>query len=264
MTAALRVRTEGAVRVLVNSNPAARNAITPALYDELPAALDEAVRDRAIGAIVLVGEGDFFCAGGDLRQLATRRELAPGERRLKIERLHDLVRAIRACPKPIIAAVEGGASGAGMSLALACDMLVAAKGAFFSMAYVNVGLSPDGGATAFLSQFVSRQMMTEWCLLGERVPAERLHALGAVNRLSEPGQALNEALLLAGRIAHGPANANARIKALCENAGAATLGQQLDLEAALMVQSQGDDEAQEGIAAFFEKRAPDFAACRER
>lgn len=260
--AELLVRTEGAVRILVNSNPAARNAITPALYDALPAALHDAAQDPAIGAIVLAGDGDFFCAGGDLRQLATRRELSPEGRRAKIERLHDLVRAIRACPKPVIAAVEGGAAGAGMSLALACDMLVAARGAFFATAYVKVGLSPDGGATAFLSRFLSRQLLTEMCLLGERLPAERLHALGAVNRLTEPGQALTEALVLAARVAGGPANANARIKRLCENAGAASLEQQLDLEAELMVQSQGDDEAQEGIKAFFDKRAPDFTALR--
>jgi enoyl-CoA hydratase/carnithine racemase len=258
----LLTRTEGAVRILVNSNPAARNAITPALYDALPAALLEAAQDPAIGAIVLTGEGDFFCAGGDLRQLATRRELAPEERRLKVERLHDQVRALRACPKPVIAAVEGGAAGAGLSLALACDMLVSSRDAFFSMAYVKVGLNPDGGATAFLSRFLSRQLLTEFCLLGERLPAGRLHALGAVNRLTEPGQALAEALALAARVANGPANANARIKQLCENAGAATLDEQLDLEAALMVQAQGDDEAQEGIKAFFDKRAPDFVALR--
>lgn len=262
MSGAVLIRTEGAVRVLVNSNPAARNAICPELYDALPAALADAAADPAIGAVVLVGDGNFFCAGGDLRQLATRRDLAPPERRARVERLHDLVRAIRHCPKPVIAAVEGGAAGAGMSLALACDMLVCARDAFFSMAYVKVGLSPDGGATAFLSQFLSRQLMLEWCLLGERIGAERLHALGAVNRLTEPGAALAEALVLAGRVAAGPANASARIKVLCQNAGAATPDEQLDLEAQLMVQSQGDDEAQEGIAAFFGKRPPDFASLR--
>lgn len=261
-SSSLLIRTEGAVRVLINSNPAARNAITPALYDALPAAFGAAAADPTVGAIVFAGEGDFFCAGGDLRQLATRRELAPEQRREKIERLHDLVRAIRACPKPVIAAVEGGAAGAGMSLALACDMLVAAENAFFTMAYVKVGLSPDGGATSFLAQFLSRQQMMELCLLGERIPAARLHALGAVNRLAQPGAALADALQLAQRIASGPANAAERIKRLCEHAGHASLEQQLDLEAQLMAQSQGDDEAQEGIKAFFEKRAPDFAALR--
>jgi enoyl-CoA hydratase/carnithine racemase len=260
----LLIRTEGSVRVLVNSNPAARNAITPALYDALPAALDEAAADPAIGAIVLTGDGDFFCAGGDLRQLATRRELSVPERLEKIGRLHEQIRALRACPKPVIAAVEGGAAGAGMSLALACDMLVAAENAFFTMAYIKVGLSPDGGATAFLSEFLPRQQMMELCLLGERIPAARLHALGAVNRLVAPGSALEEAVKLAERIAGGPANAAARIKRLCENAGHASLDAQLDLEAQLMAESQGDDEAQEGIRAFFEKRAPDFASLRGR
>jgi enoyl-CoA hydratase/carnithine racemase len=262
MSGAVLVRTEGAVRIIVNSNPAARNAITPELYAGLPAALLDAAGDPAIGAIVLVGDGDFFCAGGDLRQLATRRALAPEQRRAKIENLHALIRAIRACPKPVIGAVEGGAAGAGMSLALACDMLVAARDAFFSVAYVKVGLTPDGGATAFLAQFVSRQVMTELCLTGERISAERLHALGAVNRLANRGQALEQALALAAAVADGPANASARIKQLCQNAGGASLDEQLDLEARLMVESQGDDEAAEGIAAFFDKRAPDFVSLR--
>ena len=109
---------------------------------------------------------------------------------------------------------------------------------------------------------MSRQLLTELCLLGERLPAARLHALGAVNRLAAPGQALADAIALAARVDAGPVNANGRIKVLCEHAGAASLAEQLDLEAALMVQSQGDDEAQEGIAAFFDKRAPAFAALR--
>jgi enoyl-CoA hydratase/carnithine racemase len=264
MSEALMVRTEGAVRILVNSNPAARNALRPELYDALSAALLDAARDPEIGAIVLVGDGGFFCAGGDLNQLATRRALPPEQRRAKIERLHDLIRAIRACPKPVIAAVEGGAAGAGMSLALACDMLVAAQDAFFAVSYVKVGLTPDGGATSFLAQFLSRQVLTELCLTGERIAATRLHQLGAVNRLAEPGQALQQAVALAAGIGKGPANAGARIKLLCQNAGHASLHDQLDLEAQLMAESQGDDEAAEGIRAFFEKRAPDFVALRRR
>lgn len=264
MSAALLVRTEGMVRILVNSNPQARNALTSQLYDELPQALQEAAADPAIGAIVLAGDGDFFCAGGDLRQLATRRELTAVARRANIERLHALMRAIRACPKPVIAAVEGGAAGAGVSLALACDMLVAARGAYFTVAYVKVGLSPDGGATAFLAQCMPRQLMTELCLTGERITAERLHLLGAVNRLTEPGAALAEASALAGGLANGPARAMARIKQLCGHAHGAGVDEQLDLEASLMTASLGDPESGEGIAAFFGKRAPGFAALRGR
>ncbi|MFC5522904.1 oxepin-CoA hydrolase, alternative type [Polaromonas jejuensis] len=262
MSNSVLIRQEGAVRILVNNNPAARNAITAGLYTELPAALAAAAADPEVGAIVLTGVGDFFCSGGDLNQLATRRQLAPAQRREKLEGLHGMIRAIRDCGKPVIAAVEGGAAGAGVSIALACDMLVVARNAFFSVAYVKVGLTPDGGATAFLAEFVSRQVLTELCLTGDRVPAERLHALGAVNRLSEQGAALAEAVALAARIASGPTRANARIKALCHHAYGADLEAQMALEAQLMVESQADDEAAEGIGAFLAKRTPDFALLR--
>jgi enoyl-CoA hydratase/carnithine racemase len=163
---------EGAVRILTNSNPGARNAITPTLYAELAAALADAQDDPGVGAIVFTGAGDFFCSGGDLNLLAKRRELPASERREKLEGLHNLIRALRDCGKPVIAAVEGGAAGAGLSMALACDMLVSARDAFYTVAYVKVGLTPDGGATAFLAEFVSRQLLTELCLTGDRLPAE--------------------------------------------------------------------------------------------
>ncbi|MBS0465815.1 MAG: enoyl-CoA hydratase/isomerase family protein, partial [Proteobacteria bacterium] len=164
---ALITRREGAVLILTNNNPAARNALSPEFYAGLTAALHAAAGDPTVGAIVLTGEGGHFCSGGDLRQLAKRRELPLSERRLKLEGLHNIIRAVRDCPKPVIMAVEGAAAGAGLSLALAGDMLVAAKNAQFSVAYVKVGLTPDGGATALLAEFVSRQLLTELCLTGE-------------------------------------------------------------------------------------------------
>ena len=258
MTQALLIRREGDVLILSNNNVAARNALSPEFYAAVTAALADAAADASIGAVVLTGEGGHFCAGGDLRQLAKRRELPIEERREKLEGLHDLIRTVRDCPKPVIAAVEGAAAGAGLSLALACDMLVAAKNSVFSVAYVKVGLTPDGGATAFLSEFVSRQVLTELCLTGERISGERLSQLGAVNRLAEPGQAIVLALALAQQIAQGPEQANARIKDLCRQAPRNTLEQQLDLEAQYMVQSQETEESREGIAAFLEKRAANF------
>lgn len=258
------IHQEGAVRILTNNNPTARNAILPTLYAELSAALTDAAADPAVGAVVFTGAGNFFCSGGDLNLLAKRRELPAAERREKLEGLHDLIRAIRDFGKPVIAAVEGGAAGAGVSMALACDMLVVARDAFFSVAYVKVGLTPDGGATAFLSEFVSRQVLTEMCLTGERVSAERLHALGAVNRLTERGAALAEAIALAERVAIGPSNAIARIKSLCRQAHRATLEEQLKLEATYMVQAQVDSEAAEGIGAFLAKRPTDFLSLRYR
>ena len=147
---------------------------------------------------------------------------------------------------------------------LACDMLVVTRDAFFSVAYAKVGLTPDGGATAFLAEFVSRQVLSELCLTGERISGERLHALGAVNRLVEKGAALQEAVTLAARIAAGPTRANARIKALCWNAFGADAAAQMELEAQCMVESQGDDEAAEGIGAFLAKRPADFVALRRK
>ena len=264
MDAPLLTRREGSVLILSNNNVAARNALSPEFYAALTAALREAATDPAVGAIVLTGEGGHFCAGGDLRQLAKRRELPVEERLAKLEGLHDLVRSLRDCPKPVIAAVEGAAAGAGLSLALACDMLVVARNAVFSMAYVKVGLTPDGGATAFLAEFVSRQVLTELCLTGERISGERLHQLGPVNRLAEPGRALDEAIALAGQIASGPDRAMARIKDLCRQAPRNTLEQQLDLEARYMVRSQETEESREGIGAFLEKRSPDFTRLRQR
>lgn len=255
-------RRDGAVLVLVNNDPDTRNATSPEMYAGLAAGLAEAAADPTVGAVVVTGAGGFFCAGGNLKRLAGRRELPLAERRAQLEGLHGLIRAIRDCPKPVIAAVEGGAAGAGLSIALACDLLVSARNAFYAVAYVRVGLSPDGGATAFLAEFVSRQVLTELCLTGERVPAERLHALGAVNRLVDGGGAEAEAVALATRLAEGPARAMARIKTLCRAAPGAGLAAQLDLEADLMAESLGDDEAAEGIAAFFAKRPADFAALR--
>ena len=263
MSAPLLTRRQGAVLVLSNNNPAARNALSPEFYAAVGRALREAAADPSVGAVVLTGEGGHFCAGGDLRQLAKRRELPIEERRVKVEGLHDLIRAVRDCPKPVIAAVEGAAAGAGFSLALACDLLVAAKNALFSVAYVKAGLTPDAGATAFLAEFVSRQVLTELCLTGERISGERLHALGAVNRLTEPGEVLAQALALANQVASGPEQAMARIKTLCRNAYAQGLEDQLDQEAGFMVLSQATEESREGIGAFLEKRQPDFVKLRQ-
>lgn len=263
MSNALLTHREGAIQVLTINNPAARNALTLELYAALPAALAAAQADPEVGAVVLTGAGQAFCAGGDLNRLSQRRAMTPPERRAGIDALHDLIRSIRDCGKPVIAAVEGPAAGAGLSIAFACDLLVASRASVFSVAYVKVGLSPDGGATAFLSEYLSRQVMTELCLTGERVTGERMHALGVVNRLTEPGDALANAIALAATLASGPQRAMTRIKALCRHAGENTLDAQLDLEAQYMTESLGDDESAEGIRAFFDKRPADFAALRD-
>ncbi|MFZ4831777.1 oxepin-CoA hydrolase, alternative type [Rouxiella sp. Mn2063] len=262
MSDILLTRREGAVLVLTINNPSARNAMSFEFFPALTAALAQAQTDPHIGAIVLMGADNFFCSGGDLRRLAHSHEFTLQQRRTGIETLHQMIRALRDCSKPVIAAVEGGAAGAGVSLALACDLLVIADNAYFSVAYVKVGLTPDGGVTGFLADAMPRQLATELCLTGERIFAPRLAQLGIANRLAEAGQVEMQAMTLAAWLAQGPGRAMGRIKKLCRAGSGNTLMQQLDLEAQCMVESQGDSEAREGISAFLEKRPADFVALR--
>jgi enoyl-CoA hydratase/carnithine racemase len=170
-----------------------------------------------------------------------------------------MILAMRDCPKPVIAAIEGGAAGAGASTACACDLIVAAKGSYLSVAYIKIGLTPDGGVTAFLGAALPRQLLAEMVFTGDKIPVERLHALGVVNRVVEPGTALDEALALASRLADGPAQALGNGKRLIDQARLNDLKTQLDLEAEGIAASLGGPESAEGINAFLEKRKPDFA-----
>lgn len=242
--------------LLVRNTEARRGAITPALYQSIRAACERA-GDDSVRSLLLTG-GDFFCAGGDLQQLATRAELPLAERREKIELLHGTVRAMANCPVPIIAAVEGGAAGAGLSLVLACDLVVAAAGASFTAAYVKAGLTPDGGLTHALARLLPRQMAMQACLLGRPIAAETLAKHGAITELCAAGETLDTALALAQSLARGPAQAQSRIRQLLVEAQDASLAQQLEREADCMAEAQGGAEAAEGIRAFLQKRKPDF------
>lgn len=255
----LRMYREGAVQVLSIDNPSARNALSPELYATLIQALQDAADDDTVGAIVLTGEGGHFCAGGNLRRLATRHTMTPLERRTNIEQLNTTIRALTNCPKPIVAAIEGAVAGAGMSVAFACDILVAARDSRYSVAYVKVGLTPDGGITSFLAESLSRPVLSELCLTGNPVTGERMYQLGAINHCVEPGQALEQAITLASTLAAGPGKAMARIKQLCNTAKHNTFTEQVELESTFMVEAQGGAEAREGITAFLEKRKANYS-----
>jgi len=244
--------------VVVNMNSTKRGALSPDLYAAITQAVEQAAQDR-IRAIVLTSEGGFFCAGGDLNVLISRRDLAEMERREKVDELHELVRLIRRSPVPVIAAVEGGAAGAGASLALACDMIVAAEGAKFTAAYVKIGLVPDAGLTAALSRMLPRQLAMEMCLLARPVTAERMAALGCVNAVVPEGQTRAEAMAIAGVLAKGPRDAQRVIRGLVAQAYDVTEAEQLDAERNGMARAAGGPEAAEGIAAFLEKRKPDYS-----
>jgi enoyl-CoA hydratase/carnithine racemase len=248
----------GRVLLVTLSNPAARNAITPDLYRQaLPLFRDIGV-DPSIGAVVLTGEGEHFCGGGNLNRLLAQRDLPPDTQRDNLNAFHEWALALQGCPKPVIAAVEGAAAGGGFSICLACDLIVAAEDAKFVMSYVRVGLSPDGGGSDSLAQMVAPQAALEMLLDGGAVSAARLHALGVVNRVVPRGSALAEALAWAERLAAGPAGSQARIKALLYGARHRTRREQLDAEREAFVASLYSDEAGEGIKAFLDKRKPRF------
>ena len=252
-----RLEDAGDRLIVWNGNTAKRGALSPELYACIAEAMRKAA-DPRIRAVILTSDGDFFCAGGDLTVLIERRSLSEPERRDKVDDLHDLVRAMRACPVPLIAAVEGGAAGAGLSLALACDLIVAAQGARFVAAYVKAGLVPDGGLTASLARILPRPLAMEMCLLARPVTADRMLALGAVNEVVSPGMAMARARELADAIAAGPRAAQAVIRSMVAEAYETSEAAQLDRERDAMAHAAGQDEAAEGIAAFLEKRKPDY------
>lgn len=258
MTSPLHIERIGRVMVLTVDNPEQRNALHPDVYRGGASTLSEAATDSGVGAVVLTGAGATFSAGGNLNRLRANREQPREVQRASVELLHGFVRAIRAVPVPVIAAVEGIAAGAGFSLALSCDLLVAAEDARFIMAYVKVGLNPDGGASAFLARGVPPQLAAELLFTGAPIGARRLHELGVVNRLVEPGRAMEEALGWATELATGPREALGRAKRLIETAPQHDLDAQLDLEADLMTDAVHHAEAGIGIDAFLAKRKPDF------
>jgi enoyl-CoA hydratase/carnithine racemase len=258
MTDALETRRQGRVQIAVNDDPATRNALSWAFTDAFRECVEAAGKDPSVGAIVLTGAGGFFCSGGNINLLQERASQSLAKRRASVEKVHALIRAMRACPKPIIAAIEGGAAGAGASLALACDMIVAARDAYLSIAYVKIGLTPDGGATVFLGRSVPRQLLAEMAMTGDRIPVERWHALGVVNAIVAPGTALESAVARAQVLAEGPPQALAAIKRLIEAAPGNTMEAQLALEADSIARAIGGAEGREGLAAFLEKRKPVF------
>ena len=258
MPADLHIERRGEILVLTLDDPETRNAVTQAIGEKAAPVIIDAGSDPAVRAIVLTGANGAFCSGGNVGNFPERRKQPRSVSMASIGALHAWIKAMRACPKPVIAAVERVAAGAGVSLALACDLIVSSREARYVVAYVKIGLSPDGGATATLMRLLPRHMVTELCLFGDPVDAETLHRHGVVNRLTEPGAALDEAMALANRLADGPQNAIGRIKRLIDAAPGNSFGEQLDMEAGFITESFKDEESRIGFEAFLNKHRPDF------
>ena len=258
MAAELRSTVEGRTMVLTISNPEHRNALGPEMYAAGVEALNIAETNPDVRCVVLTGEGETFCAGGNLQRLQANRQKPPEVQAQSIEQLHSWVEAIRTFPKPVIAAVEGPAAGAGFSLALACDLIVAARNAVFVMAYSSVALSPDGGGSWSLAQALPRQLVNELLMSGERIGAQRLHELGVVNRLCDAGQALGTALEWSEKLAARAPNVMTSIKELVSEAGAHDLSTHLAAERDHFVKNLHHANGGTGISAFLEKRVPRY------
>ena len=229
MTSSLKSTSEGQTLILTLSNPEFRNALSPEIYAAGVEALNAAETNPEIRSVIITGEGGMFCAGGNLQRLLANRQKPKEVQAQSIDGLHNWIDSIRTYPKPIIAAIEGAAAGAGFSLALACDFCVAADNAVFVMSYSTVGLSPDGGGSWALGRALPRQLANELLMCGERISAQRLNDFGLVNRVCSSGSALQEALGLAQRLNARAPNTLASIKELLNDAPTNNLSQQLQL-----------------------------------
>lgn len=249
----------GRVLELVISNPAQRNALVPDISRGLTKALHLASHDAGVGAVVLRGDGDHFCAGGNLKTLAEMRASQPPQAVIeRIAAINELARALRACAKPVIAAVEGHAAGAGFSIALGCDLVVAAEDAVFTLSYVKIGVNPDGGGSWFLSRALPPHLARELALTGSPIDAARLAQFGVVNRVVRRGAAREAALAWGGEVAAGATGAIGRTKRLLDEAQLQDLSRHLERERESFAEAFYGPEGGEGVSAFLEKRKADF------
>lgn len=249
------------VAVLTMNRPERRNAVTDVMLSALAAALVECEADREVGCVVLTGAAGAFCAGGDVKGFAARDkgEMPPQER---IERQRRLQRAtagrLHAMPKPTIACVEGAAAGAGLGLALACDLRIASEPSVFVTAFARVGLSGDYGATWFLTRMLGTSKALELLWLSPRMTAAQASEAGLVNRVVPAGDALAATLEQARALATGPAVALAAIKGNVLRAVDGDLLTCMDLEVNEMVRCAETDDHAAASQAFVAKETPVF------
>jgi 2-(1,2-epoxy-1,2-dihydrophenyl)acetyl-CoA isomerase len=245
---------DGAVLTITLNRPDVLNAFNQAMHEGLAAVLKEARSDE-VRAVVLTGAGRGFCVGQDLTEF---RE-APGDIADRLRRLyHPNVRAIRSLDKPVIAAVNGAAAGAGLSIACACDLRVAADSASFVPAFISIGLIPDSGGSYFVTRLLGYARAFEWMTSGRKLSAAEAHDWGLVSEVVEADRLADRAGELAGTLAAMPTRGIGMTKRLFDRALTSTFDEQLELEAQLQSAATKTDDFREGVAAFLEKREPRF------
>lgn len=248
------------VAVITLNRPDALNSLSQQLTKDLRAAVDKTGED-GVRAAILTGAGRAFCAGGDLKEM---QEIGQTEGKPEafldapLKALHNVIRAIRKAPIPFIGAVNGVCAGAGVNFALACDIIIAAEDAAFREAFVRIGLTPDCGGTFFLPRAIGEKLATELFMTGDSITASRAQSIGMINHVVPAADLLEEAMKMATRLATGPTAALGRIKRMMNATFSNDLNGQLEMEAACQLESGKSGDFAEGVAAFFDKRAPNF------
>jgi len=250
----LLVTHDGAVQTITLNRPAVLNALDLAMHERLAAALERAARPD-VRALVITGAGRGFCVGQDVGEFP-RDAAAVGE--LLRRHFNPAIRALRALPKPVIAAVNGPAAGAGLALALACDLRLAAASSSLVPAFAGIGLVPDSGLSHTLPRLIGPAAAFEWIVSGRKIAAPEAAAMGLVTRVVDDADLAAETADLATALAAGPTAAIGLTKQLIARSLESSLDDQLEEEARLQgIAAAGDDFA-EGVAAFLEKRPPRF------
>lgn len=245
-----------AIATITLNRPDVLNALDDALIRALRDAVERAAGDDAVRAVLLTGAGRGFSSGADLASVPPSPSLDLGQ--LLRERYHPVILAMRSMPKPVVCAVNGPAAGAGMSIALAGDIVLAARSAYFVQAFSKIGLVPDAGSTWFLPRYVGDVRARAMALLAERIDAPTAERFGLVWQVLDDEQLMPEARQLAARLAAQPTRACALIKQALNDSFARDLPAQLELEATLQTQAGRTEDFAEGVAAFLQRRAPVF------
>jgi 2-(1,2-epoxy-1,2-dihydrophenyl)acetyl-CoA isomerase len=253
----------GSLAVITVNRPQTRNALTPDMVSALGQAI-ESCRHRSVRAVLITGTAGAFCAGADVNDLQGHLEAGGGEALAQhlqalAEELHQrVILGIRRLEKPVVAAVNGVAAGAGFSLALACDLRLASSNARFLMAYANIGVSADGGSTYLLPRLVGMGRAMEIYTASQPMSADYARELGLVNQVIPDAIFERHSLEIAARLAQGPTTAYGQVKALFDRSGDSNLESQLDAEASAIGRIALTRDFQEGIRAFTQKRRPWF------